>query len=286
MPRKSRELRLKQAEELYEAYVTAGVTDLYQARFISDMCYRLGLGKGLSKKQREWLDTLIEEGVPTPKGDPVLIAKIESARDVDGMQHRRQVLSDFCRKVRNGWDLSDKQENFLETMLNEAEEIRQSGKWSPSEVTVEKLRLVIQLAKGKNTWYWQHRPGVAKAFTKVKEWMQWYETREENKKIREITGTLHEPIDEPHIDEWACNKVITAYKKDLAQFENPTHLSGSIRYHRDNGYIALISGTPSVDDYGRVVYPCLVDGNLKDIPNTLLLKRRPKIHRYENDVGF
>ena len=59
MPRKSRELRLQQATSLLDAYVIAHVQDLYQGRFISDMCYRLGLGKGLSKKQREgWIPLL------------------------------------------------------------------------------------------------------------------------------------------------------------------------------------------------------------------------------------
>ena len=277
MPRKPRALRLKQAEALFEAYVTAGVQDLYQGRFISDMCYRLGLGKGLSKKQREWLDTLIEEGVPVPKGDPVLIAKIESAKEVDGMQHRHTVLSEFLRKIRNGWDLSDKQENFLENMLKEAEDIRQNGKWSPSKETIEKLRLSLRLVKSKNTWYWQHRPGVAKAFAKVKEWVQWYETRETNKMIQEITGTGPIIIAEPHIDEWACNKVIESQKKSLTELDVPTHQSGSIRYHRDNGHVALVSGIPHVDDQGCVVYPCLVNGNLENVPSTLLKKRRVKV---------
>jgi len=241
------------------------------------MCYRLGLGKGLSKKQREWLDTLIEEGVPVPKGDPLLIAKIESAKEVDGMQHRHTVLGEFLRKIRNGWDLSDKQENFLEIMLNEAEDLRQNGKWSPSTQTVEKLRLSLCLVKSKNTWYWQHRPGVAKAFTKVKDWLQWLETRETNKKIQEISGTVHEPIDEPHIDEWACNKVIESQKKNLTELEVPTHQSGSIRYHGDNGHVALVSGAPHVDNYGNVVYPCLVNGNLENVSSTLLKKRRVKV---------
>ena len=278
MPRKPRALRLKQAEALFEAYVTAGVQDLYQGRFIGDMCYRLKLGKGLSKKQREWLDTLIEEGVPALKGDPVLIAKTESAMGVDGMQHRYSVLRDFLRKIRNGWDLSDKQENFLNIMLDEAEEIRLHGRWSPDEELIRKLRFGVQLSKGKNAWYWQHRPGTAKAYDKVNNWLVWTQQKEARKDIHELTGREgSEPVDEPHIDEWVCNKFLQSHKKDLAELDTPSHQSGSIRYHRNSGHVVLISGDPGVNQAGQLTYPCLVNGNIQDIPRELLLKRRTKV---------
>jgi hypothetical protein len=278
MPRKSRELRLQQATSLLDAYVIAGAQDLYQGRFIDDMCYRLKLGKGLSKKQREWLDTLIEEGVPAPKGDPVLIVKIENALCVDGMQHRYSVLRDFLRKVRNGWDLSDKQENFLNIMLNEAEEVRLHGRWSPDEELIRKLRFAVQLSKGKNSWYWQHRPGTAKAYDKVNNWLVWTQQKEVRKDIHELTGREgSEPVDEPHIDEWVCNKLLQSHKKDLVELDTPSHQSGSIRYHRNNGHVVLISGGPGVNQAGQLTYPCLVNGNIQDIPRELLLKRRMKV---------
>ena len=100
MPRKSQELRLQQTTSLLEKYNSAGLDSDYRGRFIRDMCYRLELAKALSKKQRDWLDSLIEEGAATPMGDPVLIAKIQHSMEVDGMQHRRDVLSDFLHRIR------------------------------------------------------------------------------------------------------------------------------------------------------------------------------------------
>ena len=273
MPRKSRELRLQQATSLLDAYVIARVQDLYQGRFISDMCYRLGLGKGLSKKQREWLDTLIEEGVPVPKGDPALIAKIESAKEVDGMQHRHTVLGEFLRKIRNGWDLSDKQENFLEIMLNEAEEIRQNGKWSPNEELIKKLQLVIRLSKAKNTWYWQHRPGTAKAYDKVNNWLEWFNQKELRCFVGEAGLEGFEPVDEPHIDEWACNKLFEACKKPLGELKKPKHLPGELRHFRGGPQIALVVGAPILQG-GEVGYPVIVDG--EQLLTYQLTKRRSR----------
>tara|TARA_Y100000310_G_scaffold205782_1_gene206114 strand:+ start:1620 stop:2471 length:852 start_codon:yes stop_codon:yes gene_type:complete len=278
MPRKSRELRLQQATALLEKYVSAGLIDEYHGRFIGDMCRRLERVKGLSKKQRDWLDSLIEEGAPTPKGDPELIAKFESVMGMDGMQHRRSVLSDFLRRIRNGWDLSEKQENFLNIMWAEADGIRLNGRWSPDEELIKKLQLAVQFSKAKNTWYWQHRPGTAKAYDKVNNWLEWSNQKEAREAIDILTGHPgFEPVDEPHIDEWVCNKLLQAHKKDLAEFDAPSHQSGSIRYHRDNGHVALVSGGPDVNLAGQVTYPCLVGGNLQDIPREFLLKRRTKV---------
>ena len=71
--RKSLKLRTSQAVALKEAYEDASMADDYRYRFINDMCTRLSRGKALTKKQRSWLDNLIDEGVPAPKGDLVMI---------------------------------------------------------------------------------------------------------------------------------------------------------------------------------------------------------------------
>ena len=79
MARKSAALRLSQSQTLLVGYTDAGLDATRGGRFIADMIYRLSRGKGLSKRMRDWLDSLIEEGVPTPKGDPAILAKIDAA---------------------------------------------------------------------------------------------------------------------------------------------------------------------------------------------------------------
>ena len=160
MPRKSRELRFQQATSLLEVYKTMNMAGNYQGRFIRDMCYRLEIGKGLSKKQRDWLDSLIEDGAPTPKGDPALIAKIQDAMEADGMQHRQNILSDFLHRIQQGWNLSEKQEKFLNIMFAEAEKVRTMGRWSPDDALCSKLKMAVLITHGRNGggWYLGHRP--------------------------------------------------------------------------------------------------------------------------------
>ena len=282
MPRKSRELRLQQTTLLLEKYLGVGLDNDYRGRFIHDMCRRLELSKGLSKKQRDWLDSLIEEGAPQPMGDPVLIAKIQDSMEVDGMQHRAGTLSDFLYKIRRGWSLSEKQGKFLDIMLAEAEKIRTTGRWSPDDELCSKLKMAVLITRGRNGggWYLGHRPGTAKAFDRIEKWFMWKRQEEENDGLRDGRPNV-ERVDEPPLDEWACDKLLNSCKKEFTELENPKHPAGSIRYHRFDGRIVLISDVPhisDINDMGKVLYPCLSNGELITIEGSLLLKRRPKIN--------
>ena len=101
MPRKSRELRMQQAKDLLAAYSEAGLVT-NQSRFINDMIYRMQCNKGLSPRQRQWLDNLIEEGIPTPKSSE-LYDRIMSASKVKGLASniREKLLNPFANIALN-----------------------------------------------------------------------------------------------------------------------------------------------------------------------------------------
>ena len=102
MPRKSRELRLSQTKSLIEAYTEAGIGHADRSfRFMNDMSARLERGKGLSKGQRDYLDNLIDQGVPKPKNEEK-VKEILEAAEVDGMQEVSSTLKDFAYKVGKG----------------------------------------------------------------------------------------------------------------------------------------------------------------------------------------
>ena len=85
MPRKSKTLRLQQAKDTLSGYVSAGLRTASQARFLADMISRMERDRYPTKRQRDWLDRIIEEGVPEPKGDLEYIAKIDEALSTDGI---------------------------------------------------------------------------------------------------------------------------------------------------------------------------------------------------------
>ena len=90
MARKSRQLRLEQAQELAGLYEAAGFAGVKKHRFITDMVYRLER-RDITGGQKKFLDSLIEQGAPVVKNQE-RVAEIEAAMEVDGMQHRREPL--------------------------------------------------------------------------------------------------------------------------------------------------------------------------------------------------
>ena len=109
--RKSKQLRLSQAEDLLQKYEAAGIATAGPGRFLSDMTRKMRSGKYPTTRQRAWLDKLIDEGVPEPKGDLEYIAKIDEALTTEGIDFA-QVLTDFRGKLARGWELSEKQKNW------------------------------------------------------------------------------------------------------------------------------------------------------------------------------
>jgi len=281
MARKSLELRLSQTQSLMEAYDASGLENDRSYRFMSDMAYRMNLGKGMSTGQRRYLDNLIDQGVPKPKNES-RVKEILAAAGVDGMQNVKTTLHDFAFKVGKGWSLSEKQEKFLANLLVKAETLKIDGRFRPSDEMVEDLENANAVCATKNSWYWNHRPGISKAHDKVKQWLDWNRRNNVSEDLKD-RGIDEEVIkvgcfvgEEPLIDQWACDKLLSAVKNQINELRNPKHAIGDMRWSRNprgTKKLALISGIPQVTR-GEVVYPCLIEGGIIEVSTKNLLKRR------------
>ena len=260
MPRKSKALRLQQAQELLVAYESSNLSGDYRARFARDMIGRLQRGKGLSKRQREWLDNLIEEGVPEPKGDASLLARIKAAQAVEGMSARDiDILREFSYKIQRGWNLSEKQADWMHAILDNADHIAEHGPWQPSADQVVMLEACVKLAKGYSHVHWGNNPGTWKAVQAV----DWY---------LKNGGT---------IEEWHVNKLLKAMKGKLRElFEAPYVTPEKPCYALMGGNVyelATPMGPPSVSETGNIVYPVLLgSGTLAHLSRHRLAKRKPR----------
>lgn len=252
MARKSRDLRLAQTKDLVGKYEAAGLGNDKVCRFMRDMESRLERNKGLSSGQRNWLDRLIDEGVPEAK-NPERVEEILAAANLEGMQEKKSILEDFAGKVRKGWSLSEKQENWLNKMLAEADDIRKNGVWHPSDELKADLKICLRLANSKNGWFWSHKPGSAKAYSKVESYMNGSTTR---------------------VDEWACTKLINTFKTTMKELKAPKHAVGSMCFVGHTREVAVIADVPHVTDHGKLVYPVIVSGSMRDESSTNIYKRR------------
>jgi len=247
MARKSKDLRLSQAKETLSAYMAAGLETASQARFMRDMISRMERNRYPTKRQRDWLDSIIEEGVPTPKGDPEYIAKIDAALATEGIDFI-QVLTDFRGKLVRGWDLSPKQKTWCDNLIKKAEDIRSDDYWRPDVAMTEKIKLAVSVECCYNGTYWSTHGGGATAMSKAKHW---------------LAGDLKV------IDEWTVNKLFKTVAGKLREMENPRFELGSMGYlsvfnREKKEHIrtpGIIVGGPS-PTRGGIAYDILVNGEV------------------------
>jgi hypothetical protein len=258
MSRKSRELRLSQTSNLISAYEAAGLEDDRNCRFAKDMQWRLEQKKGLSPNRRKWLDAIIEEGVPAPKGDVELLARVEAAATIKGMKDFDvKILREFAGKIRRGWNLSPKQVTWMAKLLAAADDISENGIWAPCDNTVDILKTCVALSRGYSTVYWQTHGGSYKALNNVRAFI--------------------DSKGETPVDEWSVDKLIKAMARPLRELSNPKFQIGDMRWYHTpgKGYApALVSAGPFINDLGIIVYTALVNGQL--IETADITKQRRK----------
>ena len=260
MARKSQALRITQAKETLAAYNAAGLQTMSQARFMADMIRRMERGRYPTKRQRDWLDSIIEEGVPAPKGDVEYIAKIEAAIATEGFDFSH-VLKDFRGKLARGWALSKKQKDWCDSLIAKAEDIRNGNHWQPDNATTERIKTAVSVAICYNQNYWYTHSGGEKAMAKAKQW---------------VSGETK------FIDEWTVNKLFKTVAGRLREMENPKFDIGSMGYVawaiRDASGKKVHSKKPGIIVSGPVptrngiAYDVLVNGEV--ITTTNISKRR------------
>ena len=259
--RKSTALRLSQTQELIAAYEEAGLGSGTAYRFMNEMEYKLSRKKGFSKRQREWLDRLIEEGVPAPKGDRKYIAKINSALEIENFDDR-QILLEFKGKLIRGWELSEKQKAWCDRILEKADNIKLGNHWVPDEQTIERMKLAVKVSVCYNNNYWNTHGGGWKALCLVKKYLDEQSS---------------------YIDEFQVQRLFKAVTGKLKEMEKPKFNIGDKCYvpvktkNQDGDYLwlpgfAIIIDGPKVTDRGQIAYDVLADGQV--ITTTIASKRK------------
>ena len=252
MPRKSRTLRIAQTADLIEKYTNAGLEDTRVCRFAKDMLFRLERGKALSSGRRKFLDDVIEQGVPEPKGDSEYIAMIDEAIGTPGASHTN-VLRDFRGKLVRGWQLSEKQKSWCDSLIEKAKDIREDSYWRPDEELTERIKLAVSCYVCYSGGYWDTHPGGWRAMSTARQW---------------VAGEIH------IIDEYTVKKLFKSVAGKLREMENPKFQIGSICYH--NNIPAIVLDGPIPTNSG-IAYPVLVDGNV--VQSTTITKRRTKARK-------
>lgn len=177
MPRKSRQLRLSQAQQLSTKWAASPHSNDWRHRFINDMISRLERDRGTSTKQRNWLDSLIEEGVPASENkNPELTTRLDAAVSIletagDAYGWEVGVLKDMRGRVVLGKQMSEKQASLLTRLIAEGERLASEGFWAPNEEELKDLKHAVNLYNGYASMWQNDRPAVARAVSEVRDHM-------------------------------------------------------------------------------------------------------------------
>ena len=265
---------LKQRVEEYDA---AGLSGHRNAKFAQDMIDRTQLGRGFTAGQRKWVESIINEPIPTAR-DQALYDQILSASETKGLKRRsKEILLEFSIKAFNGWSFSEKQNAFLTSLLEEAGEVSLNGPWLPSPEQITDLHTCMKLSRRyHHSGYLSSHPGLQKALIVTEHFLGWTE------KYGNDAGS----VTESGLSEWHVNKVLKQFKTPLAELASPKHPAGETRYIKTMGpdmfmihHIALIIDDPIVSDKGQIVYPVIVNGGLEHVLGEALKKRGPRSMR-------
>lgn len=257
--RKSPGQRISDTAAAITQWEAAGLGTDPRVAFMRGARARLEGGKGLSPKQREWLDSLCALGPPQPKCDPALLARLDAALE-HLTPYQASILRDFRARLHSGYTLTPKQEAYMESLLVEGERIAREGKWQPSEEMRAEGLFAAQVVNSRsNTWKASH-PGTVKAAMQV------------------LEGTG---------DEWSYTKLIDSLGPAVREFRNPKFSPGDLvtitdyQYPRpgltiDPDTVGVVVSGPEVGQSPRwrLSYTVLLHGEPRRLDMKLLKRTR------------
>jgi hypothetical protein len=209
--RKSTALRISEAKNLISLYEEANINHSKSGVFITQILVKLESDRGISKRQRDWFDSLVEEGIPEAKGDIRLLEKIDEAIKIFSQNPDRgwdmSVLLDMKPRVFKGWKLSDKQIALIEKLIKKANEDESGDNiFKPTESQHDDLKNCVALYAGYSRMWRNDRPAVAKAVQKVMSFLK----------------------DEGTIEQYHYEKLIKTMGSRLNKFNNPRFTNGDM----------------------------------------------------------
>jgi len=218
MARKSQAQRLEEGRALRVSYDDANLTTSWEYGFLVSVIEQMERGKYPTKRQRIRFDEMIEEGIPQPRGDQKLLAKIDAAIEYWSGNSDRDwdagVLRDLRRNVFKGWSVSEKQRGLLDKLLQRhVDDMSGKNDFHPTDEQIDDLRILTKLFFGYAS-QWQHeRPALAKAVDRV---------------IRYLSG-------EASIEQYHYDKLTKAMGSRLKKFRNPRFKKGDLSQARQFG---------------------------------------------------
>ena len=169
MARMSAEKRIELGNEMIQRYENAGFPNQRSVLFVRDMICRLKSGRGMTARQRAWFDSEIFSEPPELQNKGIVMS-IRAAAQMPEMGDVVEPLAQFADKLSAGRSLSEKQQAWLVTLLEKAENIRKNGPWKPNSDEIKQIEIGWAFMHRYGSYYWQANPGLTELVHRVTNW--------------------------------------------------------------------------------------------------------------------
>lgn len=242
----------------------ARTNDARGLRFISDMVSRMENNKGLSPRQKQFAQNLIDAGVPSKPDCP-------EADELEALipfinQRGGNIILEMAGKIRKGWKLSEKQRKFLDSLVAEAKE-NQKNPFTPSAADVEDMRLIAKCSSLYDKVYWG-------THLRLESYVQ---------NIKNYLSLIDDGVEQlPFITRKDIDNGLEAVKGKVKMLQNPRVKEGDLVYGMWWEGQAMVCSDVDVmpvqyrhgkNTYHNIAAQVLVDGILRNVPVEQMSKR-------------
>lgn len=264
MARKSAARRLNELSALRLAFKenpSAAKFYSWTVEFIGAMILKLERGKGLSKKMRDKIDSIIEEGV----------LPIPNSKEADELEawgkfldnKKEEILRDFAYRMRKGWKLSEKQIMFRDSLVTQAMNTQLNGFWEPSEEVMNQMDIVYKLYYCYSSSYWYSHPGHERCMKKLINFLKGTERGYEESDWEKARSAVRGKIKLFENPRFSCGHACYIYQWEI---NSETNVRERVKFY------GIVTSDIKIEN-NQICYDVLVSGTCKSYNHELLKKR-------------
>ena len=269
--RKPLSVRLSQTQQLISQYDEANLQNHRNYSFISQMETKLKSKRSISKRQRDWLDNLIDEGLPICKNED-LCKKIKIAMEVEEMRFHYSVLESFYHQAWGGKVFSDKQKSYLEGLLSKANDFIRGNFWRPTREQIEDAKLCLKLANDFDSLWVDSHPGFAIAWDEVKNYVSGKKRSISERRFLQFMQWTSRKLNNYKNPRFLAGELAWVRKGDLWRIA--PSLKDAWEMKNENSIRVLITSDVYITEKGKIVNDVLIGGSLVTLRQDVMKKRR------------
>lgn len=241
---------LEKIDEFYNSYVSAGLSNSSNAKFLKSL-----LTEKIPPKGRgiDWLNNIFEKGKPNPPTEEQLEFSNYLIELSNRLQHEEEknTLKEFSKKISSSQQLTENQRNYMNVLIDRA-----NAGYTLVKIDEEILGFIRALEGkikfGVSGYYWNSRPGTYRRASAIFE--------------------LFSSKNEISNNDLAFLKEI--FRSWTSLWESADSLKGRLMYYK-NKPVLVLGNKRSMGD-GVILIDVICDGSTSSVNVSLLQKRMKK----------